>query len=134
MLTPGDSRTIYISGAEMPNASMPVFKICAASAGLNELTLHVRVPDKGKAYERNEVIPAGNCVFASGRSLAVSVAGAPETGTAETEENAAAWLDERVKALRAKEDRTDEEEGMLAKFQKALNQQRTIVNVFLMTP
>lgn len=133
VLTPGQSQTIYISGAEVPDASLPVFKVCVSTAGASTATLHVRVPGKGTVYEQNEIISAGNCIFATGRSLSVSTAESPGAAAPDGEEADLAWLDDRVNTLRAKSDRTDEEEILLAKYRKALNKQRTYVSVFLLS-
>ncbi|HPF23669.1 MAG TPA: hypothetical protein PK417_09335 [Hyphomonas sp.] len=132
VLAPGESRTIYVSGSEVPDASLPVFKVCVSTAGASTATLHVRVPGKGTVYEQNEIISAGNCIFATGRSLSVSSAESPGAAAPDAEETGLAWLNDRVNALRAKSDRTDEEEVLLAKYRKALNKQRTFVNVSLL--
>lgn len=122
-MSAGESRTVYVTGPENA-AAPPVFRICFRSTAGYNGALRVTAADKGPAAGHVEPMAPGDCLFASGQKLVVSVdASLPPEKVAERQaaaETAKSWMQERVEALRALPEPTERDRVLLAEFENGL--------------
>jgi hypothetical protein len=123
-LVPGGSHTIYVNGQE-GSPALPVFRICLASPAGYSGALRMTEANKGPAYGSVEPMLPGQCLFASGEKLVVSLDTGPlDTGPAEevSKRRATAWLTERIEAMRALPNPTEIDKIRLKDFEDRLAQ------------
>ena len=133
-LVPGGSHTIYVNGQE-GSPALPVFRICLYSPAGYSGALRMTEANKGPAYGSVEPMLPGQCLFASGEKLVVSL----DTDLPDDERarhQAAAWMTERVEALRALPDPTEADKALVKEFEDRLYETKastviTDVNAYL---
>jgi hypothetical protein len=117
-LSPGESRTVYVNGQE-GSPALPVFRICLSSPAEYSGAIRTTQAGKGPAYGSVEPMLPGQCLFASGEKLVVSL----DTDLPDDERarhQAAAWMTERVEALRALPDPTEADKALVKEFEDRL--------------
>ena len=135
-LIPGESRTFFVSSQDT-DAALPVFKVCHHSRSANEVTLHVGESGMLGEHVMTQPMAKNSCLFTSGQNLAISVAASASSqtvaGAEDAEEKSAAWLQERVEALKTQDSRTDEEDVLLTRYRKMLSAQQSFITITLMS-
>ena len=62
----GDSRTVFVSGKD---GSIPVFSVCLDRVNGKRVILHIADSSTDMSSGTTQALPAGGCLFASGRIL-----------------------------------------------------------------
>jgi hypothetical protein len=129
-LTPGGNSTVYTSDPS-DNAALPVFRVCYWSRFGYMGSLRITAPDKGPASGSAEPMASGDCLFASGEKLIVSVEAnlPPERAEANqiARDKASTWLQERAEALRALPDPTETDKALLEEFESRAIETDTVI-------